>query len=117
MNFRFWKFIGSSLDVHFSLAALEKHPAQASQRAQRKAGYMKDDEFLLWQMEPGIGLYANIIKSFASYETKSGQKADLVFVNPVEVLDSDVIGFEIQRMKNVQPGTLWVGRKNNDNES
>jgi len=77
---------------------------------------MDKNEFELWQMDAKIGLEGNVFRAMEVYARKFGQQADLVFANPIDLLGKklDCVGFEVQAMTNVQPGTLWVGRKDNE---
>jgi hypothetical protein len=45
------------------------------------------------------------------FARKTGQKADLVVVNPVDLAANPIaaVGFEVQALMNVQPGTIWAG--------
>ena len=78
---------------------------------------MRENAFEFWQMEAGIGgMEANIFRAMEVFARKTGQKADLVVVNPVDLATNPIaaIGFEVQSLTNVQPGTLWVGSKNQE---
>ena len=77
-------------------------------------GSMDKNEFEFWQMEAGPGkMEADIFKAMEVFARKNGSRADLVFVNPVDLIANPIaaVGFEVQAMKNVQPGTIWVGKK------
>jgi hypothetical protein len=72
---------------------------------------MKNDEFVFWQMDGVSGIEGNILCAMALYERKSGDKADLVLANPIDLFGKklDCVGFEVRVSTNVQPGTIWVG--------
>ena len=74
---------------------------------------MSDGEWKLWQMDRKDSLEANMLRAMEVFEKKSGHKADIVLINLADLVGHqvDCVGFEIQPMANVQPGTLWVGRK------
>lgn len=77
---------------------------------------MRENEFEFWQNDPGIGMEANIFRAMEVFARKTGSQADLVVVNPVDLAANPIaaVGFEVQAMKNVQPGTIWVGSKNQE---
>ena len=80
-------------------------------------GSMDKNEFEFWQMEAGPGkMEADIFKAMEVYTRKTGQKADLVVVNPADLAANPIaaVGFEVQAMTNVQPGTIWVGKSQSD---
>lgn len=73
---------------------------------------MKGDECLMWQMDKTIGLEANVFRAMERFTLRTGLQANLVMVSPADLNGQvlDCVGFEVQAMKNVLPGTLWVGR-------
>jgi hypothetical protein len=78
---------------------------------------MRDNEFEFWQMEAGIGgMEANIFRAMEVFARKTGSQADLVVVNPADLAANPIaaVGFEVQAMTNVQPGTIWVGQVNKE---
>ena len=77
---------------------------------------MDENKFLLWQMvnQKAMGLKGNIIVALEAYTRRTGLYADLVQVNNADLGNEEIdcVGFEIQAVKTVLPGTLFVGRKN-----
>lgn len=112
----------SSLEVHFGKVKFikailnhEKHVIHEKGSAKNeRENHMRDNEFEFWQMEAGDGkMEADIFKAMEVFARKTGSQADLVVVNPVDLAANPIaaVGFEVQAMVNVQPGTIWVGRK------
>jgi hypothetical protein len=80
---------------------------------------MRQDEFEFWQMEAGVGkMEADIFKAMEVFARKTGSQADLVVVNPADLAANPIaaVGFEVQAMTNVQPGTIWVGKASGQEE-
>jgi hypothetical protein len=77
---------------------------------------MRDNEFEFWQMDGVSGMEANILRAMALYERKSGNHANLVLANAIDLFGKklDCVGFELRVSTNVQPGTLWVGRRDSE---
>jgi len=67
-------------------------------------------------MDGVSGMEANILRAMALYERKSGNHANLVLANAIDLFGKklDCVGFELRVSTNVQPGTLWVGRRDSE---
>ena len=73
---------------------------------------MKGDEFLMMDIDWKAGLEASIFRGMERYALKMEKQANVVVLNPADLNGQalDCVGIEVQAMKNVLPGTLWVGR-------
>jgi len=79
---------------------------------------MNQDQFLLWQMinQQAMGLKGNILLALDAYARRTGLDANVVEVNEADLNGEAIecIGFEVKAVKTVLPGTLLVGRNNQE---
>lgn len=68
---------------------------------------------LLWQMDKSMGLVPNIEVAICYHAKKYGREANIVEVNAEDLGNQVIItgGVEIQAVKTVLKGTIWVGVK------
>ncbi|PKO03069.1 MAG: hypothetical protein CVU43_04620 [Chloroflexi bacterium HGW-Chloroflexi-5] len=75
-------------------------------------------DFLLWQMvnQKAMGLKGNIIVALEAYIRRTGKYANVVGVNQADLGDEKIecVGIEVQVDEKVLPGTLLIGRKNQE---
>jgi hypothetical protein len=82
---------------------------------------------MMWQMETGKearkkgnGLMEDIITAAEYYSRKYGKKVDAVYVNPLNIAETDIlatrillkeIGIEMMLAKHVLKNNIWLGKE------